>query len=63
METLMKALFVFARIHCRHQTSYLSFTVGLLGVADGGVGDTIFRLSLHREDHISWIYQVVLLLS
>lgn len=32
-----------------NQTAYLGFTV--LGVADGGVGNTIFRISLQRRQH------------
>ena len=35
-----------------NQTAYLGFTVGLLVVADGGIGNTIFRISLHSEDNM-----------
>ena len=33
-------------------SAYPGFTVGLLGEADGGVGNTIFRISLHSEDNM-----------
>lgn len=32
------------------QTTYSGFT-GLVGVADGGIGNTIFRISLHKDDN------------
>ena len=31
--------------------TYIGFTMSVLGVADGGVVDTIFRISLHTEDN------------
>ena len=33
------------------QTAYPGFT-GVLNVADGGVGNPIFRINLHTEDNI-----------
>lgn len=49
----MREVFSFTAIITRtNQTAYPAFTVGLPGVADGGVGNTIFRISLHREDNI-----------
>lgn len=36
-----------------NQRAHLGFTVGLLGVADGGVGHTVFRTGLHGGDNMA----------
>ena len=37
---------------------YLCFAVSVLVVADGGVVDTIFSISLHTEDNTAAQYEV-----
>ena len=47
-----KRIFPVLFITVTNQAAYLGFTVGLIGVADGGVGNPIIRISLHRGDNI-----------
>ena len=45
-------IFLFLYSSITKHSAYPGFTVGLLGVPDGGVGNTFFRINLHSEDNM-----------